>query len=497
MVDGKLLIENLLCYACGNLHTAEEDCRFLRVLLYRRLGIVFVPSDGLPVPENNLELSSLYRELSTFVIENELVEKYKKEVDFEIDDAYVVSSIFGLITPLSSYLNRTFKTFREKLSAKKACDFFYETLENGAFIPRVDYIKAEVKDKQDKKESRLRTEIFSLVSSTGVPCRNKKRDNNYRYLTFEFEDRSWDFSYVSEADYYRHGLLTIGEKSIAFNSDVLDGVFDFCEYIPGYFAAARLIPGDGGYFCDGFLTGKRLPVFDAKTSCNLGCEKYPDVEIEIVDYPLPVLRLSSFNRNTLSSLSNEVIAAYKNKATQVKGEADNEGAEAEPSTEATESVVFCGKEAADVPTVRSVTVMCRIADDNRYSVDIVFVEETEAETFFTSPYDTLFKKSSPVTLFAGRFNLSEAGRNEVSTAIDVLTKKIDSSEYSSESALYNDVMKIIEENGFGRDAKKAEYEINERLYNLTEEFLSKKSAFKDDDGRDVPFKTFLAVAGIK
>ena len=125
MIDGKNLVEKLLVYGAENLHLSVDDAEFLRVLLYQRLKLVY--SEKVKKPKiTRVVFAELDEEIRSYIKENGLDEKENADE--------IVTCVFGLVTPLPSAINKTFKTLRERMSAQKACDYFYETERNNGFI---------------------------------------------------------------------------------------------------------------------------------------------------------------------------------------------------------------------------------------------------------------------------------------------------------------------------------------------------------------------------
>ena len=108
MKNGQQLIEKLLSYAVEKLYLQEVDVDYKRHLLCRLLKID--PSEVTDKTFEGVELSSLISQLKNYVVENSLSD--------DADDFCGV--IFGALMPLPSAIEKSFKLFREQMSAVRA-----------------------------------------------------------------------------------------------------------------------------------------------------------------------------------------------------------------------------------------------------------------------------------------------------------------------------------------------------------------------------------------
>ena len=119
MIDGKILVEKLLCYAQEHLYLNARDVIYTRNILLREFKLS-EPCESAP----NLEFIAsldvpdiLVEELEQFAIENNLTDELHKNL--------YSTYIFGILSPLPSKVNQSFLELKEKEGIEKACEYFY------------------------------------------------------------------------------------------------------------------------------------------------------------------------------------------------------------------------------------------------------------------------------------------------------------------------------------------------------------------------------------
>ena len=119
MIDGKLLVEKLLKYARTFLHLNERDEIYMRNILLREFKLV-EPLDeqvDLSYIEKFDVPDEIVNELEEYAIENGLT----TDLERNLYSTY----IFGILSPLPSVVNETFKKLKEEQGIEKACEYFY------------------------------------------------------------------------------------------------------------------------------------------------------------------------------------------------------------------------------------------------------------------------------------------------------------------------------------------------------------------------------------
>ena len=459
MIDGKNLVEKLLVYGAENLHLSVDDVEFLRVLLYQRLKLEY--SEKLKKPKiTRVVFAELDEEIRSYIKENGLDEKENADE--------IVTCVFGLVTPLPSAINKTFKTLRERMSAQKACDYFYETERNNGFISPVKFSKIETKN-------HFSSELFVMEGEYIKKPTNIAACGNYRSISLNFEGKDFSFYFAPDEDYEKQAFLAPSPKgAFPLNEDYFDGLFDFIEYAPCFYGAATVAQVSGTPMYDNFMLGEYpLPALSSKIKNLMDCEAYPDVEVGITDWVINDLRLSSYNRNTLTKLAGEIVAGWQGYTEE--GDEEN--------------------------LSRYVTAFCRLGSDNRYSVDILFHKSLTAPYLdLPSPISDLFKNSLYPTRFAGYFVLKEKFSKKLAEATAFITAKSGLDENNlkeSDNPLAEIIRDVANKDGVFRDDRKAEVALYEKLYALVDEVLAKQAVYGDDEKGVVGFKSFLSSVGLK
>ena len=92
-------------------------------------------------------------------------------------------------------------------------------------------------------------------------------------------------------------------------------LLDFIELFPNYFIGSNSdLPIVGGSILnhEHYQGGKHLmPMHKAKALYTLSAQKFPDVEISILDWYNSAVRLTGYNRNTIAELGGDMIEAWK------------------------------------------------------------------------------------------------------------------------------------------------------------------------------------------
>ena len=458
MIDGKNLVEKLLVYGEENLHMSLDDAELLRVLLYRCLHLEY-SSVHKCARITHVIFSSLNEELRTYIKENDL-DKVSSEDE-------IVACVFGLVTPFPSVINKTFKTLRERMSAQKACEFFYEMEKNNGFISPVKFSRIETKNHYSSMLFAMDGEY--IKKPTGIDA-----SGNYRSISLSFDDKVFSFYFAPDEDYEKQAFLVpSSNEAFPLNEEYLNALFDFVEYAPCFCAAPSVSSVSGSPLYDRFLLGTAsFPALLSKIRNFMSCELYPDVEVGITDWCINDLRLSSYNRNTLVKLACEVIDGWQN----YKGECE-------------ESIT------------RYVTAFCRLGNDNRYSVDLLFHVSSDVPYLeLPAPINEVFKNSHYITRFAGYFVLKDKFSSKTKEAVEMLMNKggLDEVKLNEiNNPLSSLVQDIYSKEGTFRDERKAESALYDKLYLTVDNALNDNVVYGNDEAGVVGFKRFLSSVGLK
>lgn len=465
MIDGSILTEKLLNYAKDNLKLSDYDVSVKRELL--RYILKVKPSET-PRVEDSFSLNALKNELSAYIAENSL------DSTFNRDD--LVRFIMDNLLPAPSDINKKFRNLREKFGSRAACDYLYDLTLKGGDVE---------KDFSDRKDVYYKLDDAEFYLSDHAA--DFRRDDfnfscTHRSVTFDLNGGEWTMRFI-EPYFVEHESAVIfngDEKSCALRQRY-SAALDFVEYLPEYSAQIFYdeIKEKSNVTAPYFIAGvKEDTDMQKKPSFTASSALYPDVEISVYDYPLSVVRLQSFNRNTLENLAIDISEKWLDYVDQISG--------------------AYGRD-ADGVSQNGVGLTVGYLKDNRYFTDIVLTARVNSAE---QSADYSLAEKLIDRFYFGRILLPISARKVAETAVSVLTKKTPFTEelFSEYSDLcgYEDAVKgIIAEYGFIKDAQKAENLFKKTVAEKYLDALYIKSVFKRDDEGVRSFKRFLASSDVR
>lgn len=466
MTDGYKLAENLIAYAKEYLYLNLNDEDFIRLRLYKYF--LLKPSDVLKYKGSGEILST---EKLSAVLEDYLVTNFSVEGD--VKD--VVSEVFALLTPMPSQIDRNFKNLREKMGARSAVDYFYGIMSANTFVRKEVYSDAISDEKffshiyfSDKKRGGL------VHLDTDI-----RLQDNARVVNFENSGRKYDFGYLKYNDFVEHAALAFPyERSSVIDKETLDDVTSFIEYLPQYAAVSSIsgktsdnIPTTDKFF----LFKDELPLYSAKTTTALRSEYYPDAEIFVCDYPVSVIKIVTFSRNTVIELTHDILRAWDNYVDS-----------------------SCGVLGCAVRKGNRSFVVLRMLDDGRFSVNVILARADDFDLYKKkTAFESLFSTRYFPTALCGRFIMDEPSSRAYLFAIKYLRKK-GKIDIWANCPQFSAFLETAEEKQlFTSNEKKATQNVNDFLLDYCDGFLRSVSAFSDSQNPVLSVKKFLAVIGIK
>ncbi len=479
MTDGTILIEKLLCYAKENLELNESDVCVKRNQLLRLFNL---KTTALPnVTETSY--SSLKEELLDFLKQNSICQEgeYNAFIGF----------VFGILMPLPSFINKKFRTLREKFGARYACDYLYNLSLNGGSLFGLDFSKyATSYYKGDAIDIYAVKDFYKETLTDGAYpkcalCAEAEgffgNDDFYggasRSVTLDLNGREWKMRYIRSCTRPQESSVSFSEHSSSPTvQDIVMSMFDYIEYLPDY--SAEMVFSEGNFLTPhvNFRGGVSIPQNLSKNLLTASSDLYPDVEISLYNGELSIIKLKSFNRNTLENLVIDLTDKWLNYSDLTVG-------------------IF-GK-GIDGVFHNACALSVEYSQDNRYSCNLVLTCEKVGPK---NEEDSVFSKISFYPACFGRVFYDLSSATEMLCA--VLTKKIplDDSLFADDKPLYgykNILEGLIKENGYFKDAQKAEVAVKRAVYTQVKDSLCKKSAFAEGDEGARAFRRFLATANVK
>jgi len=253
------------------------------------------------------------------IIEESLVER-------EILDAKIMATLM----PRQSELNRLYEKVKEEKGGKAATDYYYHLSQMSNYI-RTDrialnrYWQTETKygnmeitinlskpekDPKDIEKAKHQPQsnypkCFLCLENVGYEGNlNHPARSNHRVLPLTLNDESWYLQYSPYVYYNEHAIIfKKTHEPMKMNLQTFKRLADFVESMPHYFIGSNAdLPIVGGSILshDHFQGGRhRFPMVDAKVLRTYERLDVLGIRLEILAWPLSVVRISSKDKSVL------------------------------------------------------------------------------------------------------------------------------------------------------------------------------------------------------
>ena len=246
--------------------------------------------------------------------------------------------LYDLATPTPSKTNSIFWQKMQK-SSEKATDWLYKLCEDNNYVKKEAIAKNVVFSGTSSKGHGLEITInlskpekdpkaiAAAAHATGKKypqCAlclenegylggyGKNARSNLRIIRMNIAGRPWGFQYSPYA-YFNEHCIFLDQKHIpmVINEQTLINLVEIEKIFPHYFVGSNAdLPIVGGSMLahEHYQGGRHtFPMMKAKIKKEVIFDKYPDVKVGIVDWPMSDLRLISKNSLTLISLGSKII----------------------------------------------------------------------------------------------------------------------------------------------------------------------------------------------
>ena len=246
--------------------------------------------------------------------------------------------LYDLATPTPSKTNSIFWQKMQK-SSEKATDWFYKLCEDNNYVKKEAIAKNVVFSGTSSKGHGLEITInlskpekdpkaiAAAAHATGKKypqCAlclenegylggyGKNARSNLRIIRMNIAGRPWGFQYSPYA-YFNEHCIFLDQKHIpmVINEQTLINLVEIEKIFPHYFVGSNAdLPIVGGSMLahEHYKGGRHtFAMMKAKIKKEVIFDKYPDVKVGIVDWPMSDLRLISKNSLTLISLGSKII----------------------------------------------------------------------------------------------------------------------------------------------------------------------------------------------
>lgn len=270
----------------------------------------------------NVDLDTVIEQLIDIARENAVVTHAEKEEELK-------GQLYDLITPPPSVLNALFAQ-RYNSDKKEATDDFYTLSLKNHNIKEKNYHQTF-----ETTQGRIWTAVTSGTAQDNVPVELSNYpacplcfDNegyvgeenhlvraSFRYIRMNLQGASFGFKYAPYQLWSEHCLFVSEVHGFQMHSrQAVDQLLQIAEVFPQYFVATEsdLLPNEykpqhvvyhGGI--------PNLPIFNRSAKATFNLSSYPDMDVEVLDYPLTTCHFVTKKRNDLLGLVTQIIQAWR------------------------------------------------------------------------------------------------------------------------------------------------------------------------------------------
>ena len=513
MVNGKFLVEKLIAYAKGFLYLAEIDEIYMRNCLLASLRLTSPMKD---VP--NLDF---IKEMSVPDVLFDELKDYSKEAGIAGDDTQAMlyaSSVFGMLTQKPSEINTTFNYLKEKMGAQAACDYLYNLSVMNNYIQKTAISKNilwEYKDGDNvleitinlSKPEKDNKDIIKLVAAHDDGEKYPKcalcpenegylgsythpPRSNLRTVSLSLGGEEWSMQYSPYAYFNEHCIVFNKRHTpMQMTRQTITKLFDFIDILPNYFIGSNSdLPIVGGSILnhEHYQGGRHeMPMHKAKPRYVLTCEKFPDVEISILNWYNSAVRLTGYNKNTICELGGDIVEAWKKYSDESVGIINSEEERHNTCT----------------PVVRYLS-------DNKFCLEIILRNNATSDLYpdgiyHAHPeYHNIKKEGIGLIEAMGLYILPGRLKKQIEQIADILIGEapFNPDKMKEDDPLYVHKAMIIElkkQNPSVEDKDKALEIIRKRVNETCVHILENTAVFGKDETGTLAFRRFLNTLSVK
>lgn len=255
----------------------------------------------------------------------------------------MATKIMGILMPRESEIVQKFDYIKKTKSIEAATNWFYKLSQKSNYI-QVDRIAKNLywltstefgdleitinlskpeKDPKDIAAAKFAPQttypkcLLCLENVGFAGTLNHPARQNHRVIPLVLNNTNYYLQY-SPYVYYNEHCIVFNENHIPMKIDknTFIALFEFVEELPHYFIGSNAdLPIVGGSILthDHFQGGHHVfPMERAKIEIEYKSQKYFDIKIGIVNWPLSVIRLSSNNKSALIDLSDDILKKWRN-----------------------------------------------------------------------------------------------------------------------------------------------------------------------------------------
>ena len=513
MVDGKFLVEKLIAYAKAFLYLADLDEIYIRNTLLATLRLT--------APMKNEPNLYFIKEMSVPDILFDELKDYSRETGIAGDETQATlfaASVFGMLTQKPSEINTTFNYLKEKMGAQAACDYLYNLSVMNNYIQKTAISKNLLWEYRDgdnvleitinlSKPEKDNKDIAKLVSAPQDGEKYPKcalcpenegylgsythpPRSNLRTVSLSLGGEEWSMQYSPYAYFNEHCIVFNKHHTpMQMTRQTITKLFDFIDILPNYFIGSNSdLPIVGGSILnhEHYQGGRHeMPMHKAKPRFVLTCEKFPDVEISILNWYNSAIRLTGYNKNTICEIGGDIVEAWKKYSDESVGIVNSE--EERHNT--------C-------------TPIVRYLSDNKFCLEIILRNNSTSDrypdgVFHAHPeYHNIKKEGIGLIEAMGLYILPGRLKKQTEQIADILTgdAPFDPQKMTESDPLFVHKAMITElkrDNPVVEDKEKALEIITKRINETCVAILENTAVFKKDETGTLAFRRFLNTLSIK
>lgn len=324
-------LEQLIAYGIqkGMIDFEDSDC--VRNELWKVIGAEADLDSVEKCTSFDGEIYALLDELVTDARE------HGRTLEFLYEVESFQAELMSKLMPRPSELNRQFYEHYEN-SPNEATDFFYElsmdstyirtdrTSKNISWETETDYGKMDItinlsKPEKDPREIALQKNVKAVKYPKCLLCKENvgykgrvdhPARQNHRIINLTLGGERWYFQYSPYVYYNEHAIvLCETHRNMKIDRMTFVRLCDFVDVFPHYFVGSNAdLHTVGGSILshDHYQAGNyEMPMMRAKSLMTYEPKAYEDVKIDILDWPVSVLRVTSKDRKSLIDISDAIL----------------------------------------------------------------------------------------------------------------------------------------------------------------------------------------------
>lgn len=300
--------------------------------------------------------------------------------------------LMAVMMPRPSELKRTFDGIKEEEGVEAATDYYYSLSKHSHYI-RMDRIalnrywtvptkvgELEItinlskpeKDPKDIERAKLMPQsnypkCLLCLENVGYPGHaNHPARSHHRVLPLELYGEDWYLQYSPYVYYNEHAIIFKGKhEPMKVCKESFIRLTDFVKAMPHYFIGSNAdLPIVGGSILshDHFQGGHhRFAMVDAPVIRSYRWEAYPEVNVDLIKWPLSVIRLASANQAMIIEAADEILAKWR-----------------EYSDESATIFAYTKKD-EEVIAHNTITPIVRMNDQGLYEIDLTLRNNLRTE----------------------------------------------------------------------------------------------------------------------